>query len=214
MFAVIFEVQPRAGQWEAYLARGRLLRPEVEGIDGFVENVRYRSLTREGLILSLSTWRDEKAVVRWRTHARHHEAQEQGRAAILADYHLRVGEITHDTQLPAGQSLPQQRLDATQVGRGTAVSLTTASVAAQKVADTAPAALARDLGLDEGAAGLVAWDLFDAVLAPGDLVLLQTWSDVAAPARSQARTRHVRIVRDYGMRDRREAPQYFPAPNA
>jgi len=214
MFAVIFEVQPRAGQWEAYLARGRLLRPEVEGIDGFVENVRYRSLTREGLILSLSTWRDEKAVVRWRTHARHHEAQEQGRAAILADYHLRVGEITHDTQLPAGHSLPQQRLDATQVGRGTAVSLTTASVAAQKVADTAPAALARDLGLDEGAAGLVAWDLFDAVLAPGDLVLLQTWSDVAAPARSQARTRHVRIVRDYGMRDRREAPQYFPAPNA
>ena len=210
MFAVIFEVQPRAGQWEAYLARGRLLRPEVEGIDGFVENVRYRSLTREGLILSLSTWRDEKAVVRWRTHARHHEAQEQGRAAILADYHLRVGEITHDTQLPAGHALPQQRLDATEVGRGTTVSLTTASVAPRQVTDTAPAALAQELGLDERAAGLVAWDLFDAVLAPGDLVLLQTWSDVATPARSQARTRHVRIVRDYGMRDRREAPQYFP----
>jgi heme-degrading monooxygenase HmoA len=213
MFAVIFEVQPRAGQWEAYLARGRLLRPEVEGIDGFVENVRYRSLTREGLILSLSTWRDEKAVVRWRTHARHHEAQEQGRAAILADYHLRVGEITHDTQLPAGHALPQQRLDATEVGRGTTVSLATASVAARQVTDTAPAALAQELGLDERAAGLVAWDLFDAVLAPGDLVLLQTWRDVAAPARSQARTRQVRIVRDYGMRDRREAPQYFPAIN-
>ena len=117
MFAVIFEVQPRSGQWDAYLARGRMLKPEIERIDGFVDNVRYRSLTREGLILSLSSWRDEKAVVRWRIQARHHEAQEQGRAAILADYHLRVGEITHDTHLPPGHTLRQQRLDETEPGR-------------------------------------------------------------------------------------------------
>src|ERR1700749_5030883 len=125
MFAVIFEVQPRAGQWDAYLGRGRMLKPELEGIEGFVDNVRYRSLTREGVILSLSSWRDEKSVVRWRVHSRHHEAQSQGREAILADYHLRVGEITQDTQLPPGHTLRDQRLDETEVGSGTAVSLTT-----------------------------------------------------------------------------------------
>ena len=219
MFAVIFEVQPRAGQWEAYLGYGRMLRPELERIEGFVDNVRYRSLTREGLLVSLSSWRDEKSVIRWRTHARHHEAQEAGRQGILADYHLRVGEITLDTHLPAGHALRQQRLDTTEVGHGTAVSLTTASVAPQRAVDEAPAALGRHLGLDPEADGLVAWDLFDAVLTPGDLVLLRTWRDEGAaqegmrttPATAAARTRCVRVVRDYGMFDRREAPQFYPS---
>jgi heme-degrading monooxygenase HmoA len=218
MFAVIFEVQPGAGQWEAYLEQARLLRPELECIAGFVENLRYRSLTREGLILSLSCWRDEKADVRWRTQARHHEAQERGRGGILADYHLRVGEITQDTHLPAGHSLRQQRLDETEVGGGTTVSLTTASIEPQRVPTAAPAALATQLGLAPTAAGLVAWDLFEAVLSPGDLILLRTWRDAAAgdagtrdaAAEVAARTRCVRVVRDYGMFDRREAPQFYP----
>jgi hypothetical protein len=33
-------------------------------IDGFIDNIRYRSMTRPGFILSLSNWRDEKALVR------------------------------------------------------------------------------------------------------------------------------------------------------
>jgi len=56
------------------------MRPELERVDGFVDNIRYRSLTREGWILSLSGWRDEKAEVRWRTQMRHHEVQDKGRS--------------------------------------------------------------------------------------------------------------------------------------
>jgi heme-degrading monooxygenase HmoA len=118
MFAVIFEVHPGPGQWDNYLGNAKLLRPELEKIDGFVDNLRYRSLTREGWILSLSSWRDEKAVVRWRTRARHHDVQEKGRNEILQDYHLRVGQLTQDTRLPAGCELLEQRLDETQVGDG------------------------------------------------------------------------------------------------
>ena len=62
MFSVIFEVQPKADRWDAYLGNAKLLRPELEQVDGFVDNIRYRSLTREGWLLSLSGWRDEKAV--------------------------------------------------------------------------------------------------------------------------------------------------------
>ena len=91
MFCVLFEVHPKPDQQDAYLDVAKMLRPELEKIDGFVDNIRYRSLTREGWILSISTWRDEHAVVRWRTHLRHREAQEKGRASIFADYHLRVG---------------------------------------------------------------------------------------------------------------------------
>ena len=82
MFSVVFEVHPRPDQWAAYLGSAKMLRPELEQIDGFVDNIRYRSLTREGWILSLSGWRDEKAVVRWRTQMRHHETQEKGRTEI------------------------------------------------------------------------------------------------------------------------------------
>ena len=121
MFSVIFEVQPRPDKWDTYLDNAKLLRPELEQVDGFVDNIRYKSLTREGWLLSLSGWRDEKSVIRWRTAMRHHMVQEKGRSEILRDYHLRVGQITHDTRLPKGQVIEEQRLDETEIGEGTAV---------------------------------------------------------------------------------------------
>jgi heme-degrading monooxygenase HmoA len=100
MFSVIFEVLPNKANWDDYLDNAKMLRPELEKIGGFVDNIRYRSLTRDRWILSLSNWRDEKSLVRWRTHMRHHEVQQKGRDEILADYHLRVGQITADDIFP------------------------------------------------------------------------------------------------------------------
>ncbi|MEH2594886.1 heme-degrading monooxygenase HmoA [Bradyrhizobium sp. AZCC 1577] len=135
MFSVIFEVLPNTENWDEYLDNAKMLRPELEHVEGFVDNIRYKSLTREGWILSLSNWRDEKSLVRWRTRKRHHEVQQKGR-----------DEIT-----------------------------------------------------------------------PGDLILLISWKDAAAAQayedasapNDNARVRKVRIVRDYGKYDRREAPQYY-----
>jgi heme-degrading monooxygenase HmoA len=218
MFSVIFEVHPRAEHWDTYLGLGKMLRPEIERIDGFIDNIRYRSLTREGWILSLSGWRDEKALVRWRTQSRHHTAQARGRAEILSDYHLRVGQITHDTRLPAGQTLREQRLDETKAGSATTVTLIDAKHEPEWVEQQGADAVARSLGLERSADGLVGWDAFDAVLSPGEVILLMSWRDsetaeafarnVSLPA--GARLRQVRVVRDYGMFDRREAPQYYP----
>jgi len=218
MFAVIFEVHPKADQWEAYLGYAKMLRPELEQIDGFVDNIRYRSLTREGWILSLSNWRDEKAVVRWRTKVSHHEIQEKGRNEVLLDYHLRVGQLTQDTRLPDGYALQQQRLDETEVGEGITVSLIDAKQPAEWVKQTSPDDVAKWLGLAPDAAGLVAWGVFDAVLTPGNIILLISWRDhqaaetyeTKAKLPNDARLRRVRVVRDYGMFDRREAPQYYP----
>src|SRR5512146_1449379 len=123
MFAVIFEVRPRPGQLDSYLEQAKLLRPELEQVDGFIDNIRYRSLTRDGWVLSLSDWREEKALVRWRTQAHHHDVQELGRSQIFADYRLRVGEITNDTRVPAGYELVGQRFDETMATAGTALTL-------------------------------------------------------------------------------------------
>jgi heme-degrading monooxygenase HmoA len=217
MFSVLFEVHPNSDQWDAYLNYAKMLRPELEAVEGFVDNIRYRSLTREGWILSLSSWRDEKSVVRWRTKMRHHEVQERGRGKVLSDYHLRVGQITRDTRIPKGYKLREQRLDETEIGEATTVTLIDAKRPPQWKETNNPADCAEWLGLAPFT-GFVSWDIFDAVLTPGDLILMLTWRDNAmaddfessAELPDSARLRRVRVVRDYGMYDRREAPQYYP----
>jgi heme-degrading monooxygenase HmoA len=218
VFSVIFEVHPRSAQWDTYLNNAKMLRPELVQVDGFVDNIRYRSLTREGWIVSLSGWRDEKAVVRWRTAMRHHMVQEKGRSEILLDYHLRVGQITRDTRVPEGYMLQEQRLDETEAGEGTTITLIDAKRPAQWAETSNAVACSDYLGINRYADGMVSWDVFDAVLTPGDLILLMSWrtrGDAEAfedtlKLPEEARLRRVRIVRDYGMFDRREAPQYYP----
>jgi len=208
MFAVIFEVEPKRERWDEYLAIAKRLRPEIERIDGFIDNERFRSRRRETRILSLSTWRDEKALVRWRTLGLHHEAQEKGRFEIFADYHLRVGEISADT---AGAStvLPQQRLDATEIGAAKAVTI---SELDPVDAQPATADLAAALGLpQDGTSAAVEHEVFESLYNPGKLLLLAGWRDAeaaaswrpAAPPKGRLRHRQIRIIRDYGMQDRR-----------
>jgi heme-degrading monooxygenase HmoA len=215
MFAVIFEVRPRKERFDEYLEIAKSLKPHIEKIDGFIDNERFGSRRREGLILSLSTWRDEKAVIRWRTLAIHHKAQEKGRLEVFADYRLRVGEIVADTEPPQGQSLRQQRFDETEVGAAKAVTISELPGRNGKLAS---ADLVRDLGLP-GGPGLVDHELFESIYNPGKLLLLVSWRDAAAAeswkpkavAGGAARHRRVRIIREYGMHERREAPQYYPA---
>ena len=217
MFAVLFEVHPKADQWEAYLAHAAMLRPELEEVAGFVDNIRYRSLNRDGWILSLSNWQDEKAVVRWRTALRHHEVQEQARREVLEDYHLRVGQLTRDTRLPHGLELKEQRLDETEVGEGSVVIVIDAKRPGEWKETTNPADCAEWLGLFPKQ-GFLDWDLYEAVATPGDIILTATFKDevnakefedsVSLP--DEARLRRVRVIRDYGMYDRREAPQFYP----
>ncbi|MDQ2787039.1 MAG: antibiotic biosynthesis monooxygenase [Chloroflexota bacterium] len=214
MFAVIFEVQPNVEEMDTYLDLAKMLRPELEQIEGFIDNERFTSEKTEGRLLSLSTWRDEKALIRWRTLGVHHNVQKQGRSRVFADYHLRVGEITTDSQSPQGQQPRQERFDTTAVGKAQMVTITEAP----------PGAAIPSPDVYDGADGLVDWGRYDGITIPGKGLWLASWRDEAAlaawyagqthpaPAASApvARFRAVRIIRDYGMHDRREAPQYYP----
>ncbi|KXL48466.1 hypothetical protein M433DRAFT_147776 [Acidomyces richmondensis BFW] len=102
-----------------YLDIAKHLKPELEQIGGFFGNIRYKSLTRPRWLLSLSDWVDEKALIRWRTHLKHHEAQEKGREEVFEDYHLRVGEVFSDTGFTVYKNIGtsiQTRFDITEVG--------------------------------------------------------------------------------------------------
>jgi heme-degrading monooxygenase HmoA len=96
VIAVIFEVLPAEGRRGAYLDTAASLRAELERIDGFVSIERFESLTEPGKLLSLSFFRDEAAVRAWRERPSHRAAQKIGRAAIFADYRLRVAEVKRD----------------------------------------------------------------------------------------------------------------------
>jgi heme-degrading monooxygenase HmoA len=195
----------------------KMLRPELEKIDGFIENARYTSLSRPGWILSLSSWRDEKAMVRWSVQADHHTVMQKARDRVFADYSMHIGEFVSDTRVPEGQTLLQQRLDTTEAGIGKGITLLDAKRDPDWAKQAGAEVVVKSLGFDPDAYDVVEWDVFDAIATHGDLIALAKWSDLASAEAFQqevtlpddVRLRNVRVVRDYGMFDRREAPQYF-----
>jgi heme-degrading monooxygenase HmoA len=219
MFAVIFIVQPKAGRENDYLDLAKSLKPKIEAIDGFIDNDRGASTRGERRILSLSTWRDEKALVRWRTQPDHHRVQEKARFEVFENYLLWIGEFTHDSDAPNGGLLQQQRFDATETSPAKAV--TVAEIAPQdgNKLGTPTADVPKHLGLGQPVDGLVDVEAFDSIYHPGKVIVMAFWRDAAAaeawtPRRPDAaastRHRRVRIIRAYGMSDRREAAQCYP----
>jgi heme-degrading monooxygenase HmoA len=112
MYAVIFEVEPETGRVQDYLDIAARLRPELEKIDGFISIERFKSLSQEGKILSLSFWRDEEAIARWRRQEQHQVAQRAGRDRIFRDYRIRVATVLRDygmyERAQAPQSIPRK----------------------------------------------------------------------------------------------------------
>jgi heme-degrading monooxygenase HmoA len=106
MIAVIFEVVPREGHADAYFKLAASLREQLEGIDGFISVERFQSLTQPNKVLSLSFWRDEAAVQRWRDLQSHRAAQQAGRQQHFADYRLRVAQVLRDYGLNEREQAP------------------------------------------------------------------------------------------------------------
>jgi heme-degrading monooxygenase HmoA len=222
MFNVIFEVRPRADQFDRYLELAQQLKPGLTATDGFIDNERFASLLRPGWVLSLSTWRDEKALVRWRTDAAHHRVQRLGRAQVFEDYRLQVGEVFADSAAGPGELPNQQRFDETEVGSAKALTAT-------ELLGSASAAQAWWQGAIDAAGALgaccapsdapIGVELYESIYTPGKVCALASWRSAAAtqcwmPTAANGadvrllRHRCLRVVRAYGLHDRREAPKF------
>ena len=99
----------------------------------------------------------------------HHKIMQAARDRVFADYRLRIGQVVADTHIPEGQALLEQRLDATEIGEGKAVTLLDASRKPAWIKQTGARGVAESLGLDLDSA----WPrrmgcVFDALLAPGN----------------------------------------------
>ncbi len=96
MIAVIFEVEPHEEHKALYLDIAATLREELEQIEGFLSVERFQSLTNPEKILSLSFFKNEEAVAKWRNLDMHRSAQAVGRGKAFAGYRLRVASVIRD----------------------------------------------------------------------------------------------------------------------
>ena len=178
MLTVIFELWPNAGRREDYLGLAGSLRPELLRMDGFLGNERFESRREPGKMLALSSWRDEEALAGWRAHAGHRVAQARGRRDIFRDYRLRIGETVDGL-----------------LGTDRGVSLVEIEPGAEPLLP----------GIAE------AGETFESICKPGKLAVVISWRnpaamrpDLAGPGRQH---RLMRVVRDYGLTRREEAPR-------
>ncbi|WP_136419647.1 antibiotic biosynthesis monooxygenase [Herbaspirillum sp. ST 5-3] len=185
MFAVVFEVLPSESGYQRYLDLAAALRPKLDAIDGFLSIERFASMSDPGWILSLSCWRDEAALVAWRRDGEHHAAQSQGRQGIFSDYRLRVLRIPGDDDADVGR-------EQTQLGLW-------------EYPDASLAGCKRLRSLSNPDKQIALIDFTNAASA-------RAWrEETAREAVSPSRVLCGTIIRDYGMFDREQAPQRFPA---
>ncbi len=96
MIAVIFEVKPKNEGIEEYLKIASQLREFLENREGFISIERFKSLTEENKILSLSFWKDEISIEKWRNLLEHRVAQKKGKERLFQSYRIRVAKVMRD----------------------------------------------------------------------------------------------------------------------
>ena len=106
MIAVIFEFTPVEGRFADYKALADGLADDVSNSDGFISIERFESITSKGKFVSLSFWRDEEAVRKWRNLQKHREAQKKGRGGIFKSYRLRVAQVLRDYTMDERRQVP------------------------------------------------------------------------------------------------------------
>jgi heme-degrading monooxygenase HmoA len=203
MIAQFFEVQIREGHRDQYLELAASLKPALVAMGGCLFIDRFKSLTRENLLLSYQIWQDEGAMTAWRVHAYHHEVQKVGREKVFSDYRIRIAQVVHEARPGRPIWQPERRTPYNDPARRQPTYvLASESKSAQLPAETK-------------------WrrDDFASVYRDGyfahliDLPDHQSGIEFGPQLFADPTTEYFRVfevMRDYGMYDRTEAPQYYP----
>ena len=199
MHALLFEMKPREGHEDHYFRHAAALRPLLEQQDGLIFIDRFKSLTRPGVILSHSLWRDEASLAKWRTNTRHHKSQAAGRNKHFEDYRIRISHVLARSELDQ---------DTVHWSRDGAY-----STLASRIPHYLVIVVSRGEPLsDQG-------ETFASVNHEGTYVTVADFENEADARAAWATAREhssvgaasfCLISRDYGMFDRDEAPQYWP----
>jgi len=205
MLALLFEVTPKRDGYQRYLDIAAALRPALEAHDGFLFIDRYRNLLNPDIILSHSLWRDEASLAAWRTFEQHHHAQVAGREHVFADYRLRIADVVLARTPDAGDWKPSRPSSYNEPGARTPRYVV---IVASRGGPTGGKASDQFESLNRPREFL---SLYDAASLEAAGMLLESLAN-RKPGAASAETISVRVCeveRDYGMFERREAPQYY-----
>jgi heme-degrading monooxygenase HmoA len=203
MISLFFEVEIKPGRIDQYLNLAASLKPELEAMGGCLFLDRFKSLSRDNLILSYQIWQDEGSLTAWRVHAHHHDVQTLGRDKVFSDYRIRVAQVIYEAKPGQPVWQPERRASYNDPARRPPTYVLTTE---SKSAELPVASEWRS-------------ETFASVYRDGQFAHLIELPDhqsgVAFAPRlfAEPTTEYVRIVevvRDYGMYDRKEAPQFYP----
>ena len=206
MIALFFEVQVKQGKLDQYLDLAGSLKPALDALGGCVFIDRFKSLSRENLILSYQIWQDEAALVAWRVDAKHHKVQEAGREDVFSDYRIRVAQVVNQQRPNEAPWEPERLTPYNDPTRRPA------SYVIISECETAALPVNADHSLDG----------FESVYRPGvfahlgDTPNLEAGIDLGLNLLQEKSTEYFRVcevMRDYGMFQRKEAPQFYPPIN-
>ena len=102
----------------------------------------------------------------------HHVAQKQGRAEILEDYHLRIGDVTVDSDAPSNAPAHELCFDETEIGAKLA---TVTDLTPEHDGTLGWVEMISSLGLDTSRQGLIDCDVCASIYNAGKLALLVLW---------------------------------------
>lgn len=91
-YAVIFSSRRSAGDAEAYAAAAERMETLAREQPGFLGMESARGA--DGFGITVSYWRDEAAILAWKTHAEHRLTRDYGRSHWYEHYELRVAKVT------------------------------------------------------------------------------------------------------------------------
>ena len=203
MIALFFEVQTRPGHRDQYLNLAASLKPGLAAMGGCLFIDRFQSLTRENLLLSYQIWQDEGVMTAWRVHAYHHEVQKTGREEVFSDYRIRIAQVIHEARPGQPVWQPERRTPYNDPARRPPTYVL--------VAESRNAQLPAKAEWRRDAFASVYRDGYFAHLI--DLPDQQSGLEFGSRLFADPTIEYFRIVevmRDYGMYDRTEAPQYYP----
>ena len=203
MISQFFEVQIKEGQVDRYLNLAASLKPSLEAMGGCLFLDRFKSLTRKNLLLSYQIWLDEGSMIAWRVDAKHHTVQETGREQVFADYRIRIAQVVHEERSEKLAWRPER--------------LSPYNDPKRRPPTFVVASESRNRELSVG----TSWkrDVFESVYRPGifahlvDVPSSDAGVGFGRQLLADSTTDYFRVfevMRDYGMFNRAEAPQYYP----
>lgn len=99
MIAVIFEGIPNEGKMQEYLDLSPKYIEHMKTFDGFISNERFQSCIDPNKVLSLSFWRDEESILRFRQLEMHIKDEKLGREELFSNYRICVADVVRNYSL-------------------------------------------------------------------------------------------------------------------